>query len=431
MSSICVHGLGYVGLPTAAMLSNFGHSVIGYDSDDVLIENLNDGDVHVDEPGLRAFVTEALESKSLKASNEVRSAKYHIICVPTPLDQNEKIADLSHVEDAGNAIKPHLRPGDSVILESTVPPGTTVRTLKPTLELSGLEAGEDFALVHCPETVLPGNIITELRENDRIIGGVNGVSTEAAVRLYESFVIGDIHTTVDATTAEFVKLIQNTFRDTNIALANEFSKLARDYNIDSRTAINLANEHPRVEIHQPGPGVGGHCIPVDPWFLGQNSDELNLVKTARKLNAKMVDYVMNIIMSALGSLDNKRVAILGVAYKGNVNDTRNSPGIKLAQRLQARQKEAPAPISKDGGEAFEVTVLLNDPHVDDQTLNLRPLEEATRNSDVIVITTDHDEYSNINPETVADQVREKVVIDTKAVLDRSQWEDAGFKLIRI
>lgn len=430
MSSVCVHGLGYVGLPTAAMLANYGHSVVGYDIDDDLVDNLQDGRITVDEPGLRAFVTEALNSDNLQVTDEVRPSKYHIITVPTPFDRETKTADLSYIEAAGETIQQHLRPGDSVILESTVPPGTTVQTLQPVLEQSDLNAGEDFALIHCPETVLPGNIITELRENDRIIGGVNGVSTEAAVRLYDSFVEGEIHTTADATTAEFVKLIQNTYRDTNIALANELARIAHDYEIDSREAIQLANEHPRVELHQPGPGVGGHCLPIDPWFLGQNSDELNLIVTARGVNDSMTDYVVELIDSNLGGLAGKRIAVLGVAYKGNVDDVRNSPGLAIARQLQDTAADVPASVSPDGGDP-PVTVRLHDSYVEDQTLDLQPLEEATQGVDAVVITTDHDEYTHIDPEELVARMAGNLVVDTKAIVDQHTWEQAGLDVIRI
>ncbi|WP_459191535.1 nucleotide sugar dehydrogenase [Halosimplex sp. J119] len=431
MSSVYVHGLGYIGLPTAAMLANYGHQVVGYDVDEELVEQLSAGQISIDEPGLRAFVTEALDSGNLEVANEVAASKYHIISVPTPFDHETKVADLQYVEEAGAAIKPHLRPGDSVILESTVPPGTTVNTLQPVLEESGYVAGRDFALIHCPETVLPGNIITELRENDRIIGGVNGVSTEAAVRLYDSFVEGEIHTTANATTAEFVKLIQNTYRDTNIALANELAKLARDYEIDSREAIELANEHPRVEIHQPGPGVGGHCLPIDPWFLGHNSDELDLISTAREINDGMTDYIIDIVESELGELDGKRVAILGVAYKGNVDDVRNSPGLRIARQLQGEASSAETAVSTDGGELGSLDIRLNDPHVDDQTLDLCPIDEAVSGADATIVATDHSEYEELDPELVSSQMDGTLLVDSKDIFERSAWEAAGFDIIRI
>lgn len=435
MSTICIHGLGYIGLPTAAMFANYGHNVIGYDTSDEVVTQLEDGDIHIDEPGLRAFVTQAFESGNLQISNEVVPAKYHAICVPTPFDEDEKAADLRYVQAAGESVAPHLRTGDTVILESTVPPGTTVELLQPVLEESGLNAGSDFALVHCPETVLPGNIITELRQNDRIIGGVNGVSIEAAVRLYDSFVEGDIRTTANATTAEFVKLIQNTFRDTNIALANEIAKLAHDYGIDSREAIELANRHPRVEIHQPGPGVGGHCLPIDPWFLGQNSDRLDLIAHAREVNDGMVDYVIDVLERELGELNDKRIAILGVAYKGDVGDTRMSPGLALAQRLQQWTGDTNEAVAMGGGGGPDAHVSpdirLHDPHVDDQTIDLRSLAEAVDGADAVVITTDHSEYSELTPETIMNEGYDRLVMDTKAVLNEETWRASSHTFYRL
>ena len=426
MSTICVHGLGYIGLPTAAMFANYDYDVVGYDTSAEVVNRLDDGEVHFDEPGLRAFVTQALESGNLAVSDEVAPAKYHIICVPTPFDEETKEANLTYVEAAGREIMPHLRTGDTVILESTVPPGTTVEVLQPILEESGLAAGNDFAMVHCPETVLPGNIITELQQNDRIIGGVNGVSTEAAVRLYDSFVEGEIRTTENATTAEFVKLIQNTFRDTNIALANEIAKLAADYGIDSREAIDLANQHPRVELHQPGPGVGGHCLPIDPWFLGQNSDKLDLIAKARDVNDGMSQYVIDILKEELGSLAGKKIAILGVAYKGNVGDTRKSPGLKLARELQEATTMDSDAVAADGGSGTEIA--LHDPHVTDQTLDLKPLESALSGADGIVIATDHDEYEDLEPDRYSDENRGSIVVDSRAILDVSKWNNAGFNV---
>ncbi|WP_436932584.1 nucleotide sugar dehydrogenase [Halosimplex halobium] len=430
MSTIYVHGLGYIGLPTAAMFANYDYQVTGYDTDKAVIEGLRDGNIHVDEPGLRAFVTRALESGNLTVSDEVGEAKYHIIAVPTPFDDETKEPTLEYVKDAGEAIAPHLRPGDTVILESTVPPGTTVETLQPVLEESGLDAGSDFALVHCPETVLPGNIITELKQNDRIIGGVNGVSMEAAVRLYESFVEGEIYTTADATTAEFVKLVQNTYRDSNIAIANEIAKLADEYGIDSREAISLANNHPRVNVHQPGPGVGGHCLPVDPWFLGQNADNLDLIAHAREINDGMADYVIDRLEDEVGTVVDKKIAVLGIAYKGNVGDPRNSPGLKIARQLQTRTERIESPVSADGGISNSIEVTLSDPHVEDQTLDLLPLEEAVEEAEAAIIATDHDEYSDLDPQWLSDQMSNDVIVDTKAVLGTS-WDSTTFTVVTI
>jgi UDP-N-acetyl-D-mannosaminuronic acid dehydrogenase len=430
MSTICVHGLGYIGLPTAAVLANYDHQVFGYDTDEEVRTRLRGGEVRFEEPGLRAFVTQALESNNLEVTDEVVDAKYHLICVPTPFDQETKTADLEYVRSAGRAVTDHLRPGDTVILESTVPPGTTEEVLRPILESAGLSAGDDFALVHCPETVLPGNIITELRENNRIIGGVNGVSAESAVKLYESFVDGTIRSVSDPTLAEFVKLIQNTFRDTNIGLANELAKLAADYDIDSREAIELANNHPRVEILQPGPGVGGHCLPVDPWFLGQGSDELDLIATARAVNDGMSEYVIGLLREELGDLDGKKIAILGVAYKGNVGDTRMSPGLKLARALQYDNEKQPV-AATDGGVVEGPEVAIHDPHVTDSTLELSELDAAAADADALVITTDHDDFEALDPAGLYEQMAGETVIDTKAILDPPAWRRAGFTIRRL
>lgn len=438
MNSVCVHGLGYIGLPTAAMLANYDNDVYGYDASEEVTEQLRNGTVHLDEPGLRAFVTQARESGRLEIVDEVVESKYHVICVPTPFDEERKEADLSYVEQAGAAIVPELRYGDTVVLESTVPPRTTVDVLQPVLENSGLSAGADFALVHCPETVLPGNIITELRQNTRIIGGVNGVSTEAAVRLYDTFVEAEIRTTTDATTAEFVKLIQNTYRDTNIALANEVAKLAHDHDVDTREALELANEHPRVDFLRPGPGVGGHCLPVDPWFLGHDSNELDLIRLARQVNDSMPGHVADLLSDWTGSLAGTTIALLGVAYKGNVGDTRKSPALDLAAELQARaprEPDPPADTTDDGvvvdGDTDRIDVRLHDPHVDDQALNTVDFDEAVTDADAIVITTDHDEFTELRPDRVRELMSGSLLVDTRALLEEDEWQSAGFSVVRL
>ena len=418
MSEVCVHGLGYIGLPTAAMLANYDHRVAGYDANPDVRSRLRDGDVHLDEPGLRAFVTQARESGNLRIVDEGVPASYHVICVPTPFDHETKQADLEYVESAGRAVAELIRPGDTVVLESTVPPGTTTDVLAPILEESGFVAGSDFGLVHCPETVLPGDIIAELRSNDRIIGGLTQTSIDAAVQLYEPFVTGEISTVENPTVAEFVKLIQNTYRDVNIALANEIARLAGTHEIDSRTAIKLANGHPRVELHQPGPGVGGHCLPIDPWFLDDGTGTLNLIATARAVNDGMTGYAIELLCDVLGSLDGRRIAVLGAAYKGNVDDTRNSPGVKLARELHAQ------------GDA-ETTVAVADPLVSDPTLALTDVETATTDADAIVLTADHDVFKALDPDVLADRMRRPVVVDTKAMIDADEWRAAGFEVERI
>jgi len=428
MSSVCVHGLGYIGLPTAAMLANHGHDVFGYDADESVRAELQDAETPFDEPGLREFFTRALDAGNLEIVDEVVPADYHVICVPTPFDEDAKTADLSYIRAVGRTVAPVLREGDTVVLESTVPPGTTVEELQPLLEASGLDAGEEFALAHSPETVLPGDIIAELQANTRVVGGIDDSSVESAVDLYESFVDGEIRETRDPTVAEFVKLVQNTSRDVNIALANEIARLAYDYGIDSREAIELANDHPRVDILRPGPGVGGHCLPIDPWFLGADSDELDLISTARNVNDGMVEFVIELLEAELTAFDDAKVAVLGVAYKGNVSDTRMSPGLRLARTLTSQER---TPLAADGGSGVCREIALQDPHVTDPTLDLTDLESATEDADAIVLATDHDEYEQLDPGQLRERMANTVVIDTKAILDSDEWRSAGFTLRRV
>jgi UDP-N-acetyl-D-mannosaminuronic acid dehydrogenase len=423
MSSVCVHGLGYIGLPTAAMLADSGHDVVGYDVDTDLLDRLEGGDVPVDEPGLDEFVTGAL-ADGLSVSDTVPAADYHLICVPTPLDGDR--ADLAYVESAAEAVAGVLRADDTVILESTVPPGTTVETVAPILESSGLSMGE-FSLAYSPETVLPGSVIAELRANDRAVGGIDERSVERAAALYDSFVEGELRKTANPTLAEFVKLIQNTYRDVNIALANELAMIAADYDLDSREAISLANHHPRVDLHQPGPGVGGHCIPIDPLFLRQGSENLDLIERARAVNDGMAEYVTDLLDSHLGSLADSSIAILGVAYKGNVADARESPGLRLAEALQTRMQVAGA----TGTSESDIDVRLTDPHVTDQRFALVPMEEALVGADGMVIATDHDEYRELDPADVAARLDGTLVVDAKGLLDVAAWEAAGLRVVRL
>jgi UDP-N-acetyl-D-mannosaminuronic acid dehydrogenase len=422
MSGVVVHGLGYIGLPTAAVLADSGFDVFGYDTQPDVRENLRAGEVDINEPGLEALVTDDDRSGSLTFVDEPVPGDYHVVCVPTPFDESQKRADLSYVEAAGHAISDVLRAGDTVILESTVPPGTTTGPLRDALEGGGLTAGDDFSLAHCPETVLPGRMLEELRENDRVVGGLDDRSVREVRDLYDEFVRGELVTAEDPTTAEFVKLIQNTYRDTNVALANEIARLAADYGIDSREPIALANRHPRVNIHQPGPGVGGHCLPVDPWFLGHRSDELDLVSAARRVNEGMTEFVVDVLREELDSLLTARVALLGVAYKGNVDDTRHSPGLDLAANLQAR--DARSTMAADGGAVTEVR--LHDPHVTSDALDLHPLEDAVAGADALVLTADHDEYADLDPEEVRRLMAGDLLVDTKSHLDRDRWTAAGF-----
>ncbi|WP_324760547.1 nucleotide sugar dehydrogenase [Haloarcula montana] len=420
-ADVCVYGLGYIGLPTAAVLADSGHDVTGYDVDTELLRSIRDGTVSIGEQGLEALVTEVVASGALSVNETPVEADYHVICVPTPLDSAGQTADLGMVEAATEDVAAALTPGSTVILESTVPPGTTTGTVSPILEASGLVAGTEFGLVFSPETVLPGNILRELRSNNRIVGGIDDASTVAGTHLYESFTDGEIHET-DATTAEMAKLAQNTFRDVNIAYANELAKIAHGNGVDSAELVDLANTHPRVTVHRPGPGVGGHCIPIDPWFLIEDTDHDALIGTARRVNDSMVDYVVEMLRGEVGPLAGRTVGVLGLAYKGNVSDARESPGMRVVERLR--------------GEG--ATVLVNDPHVSDEAMEFSSLDDLFDRSDGVIVTTDHDEYAAYTPPQQAESeapVLEDgsgdLIVDTKRVLDPEEWTASGYRLVQL
>ena len=437
MSTVCVHGLGYIGLPTATMLAHAGHDVTGYDTDPSIIEGLQTGNVHIDEPGLDDYLERTL-NESFTARSTPVSAEYHIICVPTPFDPTSQSADLVAVHDATDTIAELVEPGDAVILESTVPPGTTAEVVRPRLEQHGETVGESIALAHCPETVLPGNVIAELQANDRIFGCISNESESRIRALYDTFVEGEIHVVSDATTAEMIKLIQNTYRDANIALANEIAKISADYDVDTREAISRANVHPRVDILDPGPGVGGHCLPIDPWFLGHRSEQLELISCARRVNDGMVDYIVDRLTAELGSLQDSRIAILGVAYKANVNDTRRSPGIRLAKRLAGVEAVSPAATMTDGGTTIQddnvaptAEVRLCDPRVEDPSFDLFELEEAVEDADAAVLTVAHDEFIAADPTVLTARMAEPLMYDTRGALDEHAWTQAGATICRL
>ncbi len=342
MKEICILGLGYIGLPTAAMFATHGYKVTGMDVNSHIIDVLNNGDIHIEEPGLKEVVTDAIQSGNLCVSSQVQPADVFIIAVPTPFKHSEsgeyegykyKLSDMGAVTSAAEAIVPHLRKGNLVVLESTSPPKTTTDLLIPILEKSGLSAGEDFYLVYSPERVLPGQILNELVNNARVIGGITPESANVGKKVYSAFVKGEIITT-DSTTAEMVKLMENTYRDVNIAIANEFALLAERMEVDVWEAISIANRHPRVRILQPGPGVGGHCIAIDPWFLVESAPDLtNLIRTSRTRNDSMPQHVVERIEGMLTGLKDPIVACLGLTYKANVDDIRESPAVEVVKLL--------------------------------------------------------------------------------------------------
>ena len=417
MKKICVLGLGYIGLPTASMFAARGYQVVGVDIRASVVEILNNGDVHIQEPGLKTFVQAALRSGNLSVRGQPEPADVFIMAVPTPLisdgespggsgaQQGIMRAELSFIRAASESIVPHLAAGNLVILESTSPPGTTEQVVVPILERSGLRAGQDIFIAHCPERVLPGRILEELVRNDRIIGGVNRASAEMAKALYASIVEGQIFVT-DATTAEMVKLMENAYRDVNIALANEFALVAEQTGIDVWEAIELANRHPRVNILKPGPGVGGHCIAVDPWFIAQAAPGVTpLIQMARRVNDGMPAYVVEMVHSAVEGIEHPVIACLGLAYKADVDDTRDSPAIKVVELLQAK--------------GFEVRAY--DPYVEVGRVpgQVGSIDSALKGADCVVLLTDHAEFRQLSFDQIS-RLRgldgSWSVVDTRKVL---------------
>ncbi len=411
MQHVCVIGLGYIGLPTASILTSNGFVVTGVDIDQSVVDTVNSGEIHIEEPGLRTLVNAAIASGNLRAGTEPVPADIFFIAVPTPLTEDKR-ADIGYVKDAAERITPYLEPGNLVILESTSPPGTCCDVLKPILEKSGLVVGKDIGLAHCPERVLPGKILKELIANDRVIGGFDPDSAKRAAEVYSRFVEGRIFLT-SATTAETVKVIENTFRDVNIALANETALICEKLGIDAAEVARLANRHPRVNMHAPGPGVGGHCISVDPWFLVELfPDATELIGTARRRNDSMPGHCVRTIMSLLQWVDAPKVAALGLAFKGNVDDIRESPALEVVDQLRAEGVEVAA----------------HDPHVKTAPIDLFGLDECLDNADCVVLLTDHAEYKLVDPVHAARLVRNAFLFDTRNALDHGAWREAGFEV---
>ena len=413
--TICVLGLGYIGLPTASTFANSGLKVTGVDVNERIVAGLRQGELHIEEPGLRTLVQAALASGNLRIAAQPEPADAFLIAVPTPV-RFDKRADLSAVIAAAESIVPHLRRSNLVVLESTSPPRTTVDVIAPILERSGLRAGVDFHLAYSPERVLPGQILRELVENARVIGGFDRASAEAGRELYAAFVRGEIVLT-DATTAEMVKLMENTYRDVNIAAANEFARLADRFGVDVWEAIALANRHPRVEILRPGPGVGGHCISVDPWFLVESAPELTaLIRQARLVNDAQPAFAAGLIERALGGLRGRSIAALGLAYKPDVDDLRESPAIEVARLLA----QGGARVTTFEPFALETVV----PGCE----TAPSLEVALKNAEAVVLLADHRAFVELDPAHAAAAMPGRVAVDTRGRWDRRRWTAAGFQL---
>ena len=384
--SVCVVGLGYIGLPTAAMLASTGHNVSGVDINADVVEVINQGRVHIVEPDLEELVRGVVASGSLGASSAPVPADVFLICVPTPFAEGPgtPIPDISHVLAAARSIAPLLVAGNLVIIESTCPVGTTELVGRELAAAGGPADG--IHLAYCAERVLPGRILHELTANDRIVGGIDDASTAVAESFYRAFVKGAV-LTATSRTAEMVKLVENSFRDVNIAFANEVSLLCEHLGIDAWEVIRLANHHPRVQVLQPGPGVGGHCIAVDPWFIvAGDPATARLIRTAREVNDAKTDWVIAQVRDAATELATRlgrpaRIACLGLAYKPDVDDLRESPALHVAVAL--------------ANEGFEV--LACEPHLASHPLlKLSPADTAVAEADVVIALVRHTAFAGLD-----------------------------------
>lgn len=407
---LCVIGLGYIGLPTAAMFASNGHDVLGVDVNARILEALGRGEVFICEPGLREVVRWVVSEGRLKASREPQPADAYIICVPTPVNPDHT-ADLSYVERAVRAILPLVRKGNMVILESTSPPGTTRNLVCRLLSESGLTPGRDLFVAYCPERVLPGRILTEMVHNSRVIGGVNTESGLRVRSLYGCFVRGEMYIT-DSTTAEMCKLMENTYRDVNIALAAELAMICEKLGINAWEVIRYANKHPRVNLHEPGPGVGGHCIAVDPWFIVQQQPETaRIIGLARRINDAMPRYVLDKIKALLKGINgDKRVCVLGVTYKPDVDDLRESPAVRLVSMLKA-----------EAG----YSVITVDRHADYEGSRDRDLYEAVKGCHLLLLAVNHREFQHVDFRRIRENMAYPCVLDTRNFWRPEEVEAAG------
>lgn len=384
--SVAVVGLGYIGLPTAAILASRDVRVHGVDVNPATVAAVNAGEVPFVEPDLADYVKQAVSEGTLTASTEVEVADVYIVAVPTPF-LDDQAPDLSYIEAAAKAIATKMQRDGLVILESTSPPGATRQMAEWIVDerpdLRAQDGGFRFHVAHCPERVLPGRVMVELVENDRIVGGLTAEAAKRARTVYEVFCQGNIHLT-DAKTAELAKLVENAFRDVNIAFANELSVVADDLGVDVWELISLANHHPRVNILQPGPGVGGHCIAVDPWFIVAAARESTpLIRTARQVNDGKPKWVLDKVLEAVREVDRPTIAALGLSFKPDIDDLRESPARKIVADLADSLPEA--------------RILVVEPHIqelpselhDRENVRLTSLSDATANADCVALLVDH------------------------------------------
>ena len=391
---ICIIGQGYIGLPTAALFTRNHCNVVGVDVNDKIVNNLNKGIIHIEEPGISEIIKNAVKNGVYSASLTPQEADAFIITVPTPYIIENYSCDLSYVISACESIIPYLKEGNTVIIESTIAPMSTNETIKPIFEKAGFTIGKNLFLAHCPERVLPGKILEELVHNDRIIGGVTPECSKKASEVYGQFVEGDLMLT-EAKTAELSKCMENTFRDVNIALANELAKICTEIGVNALDVIKMANKHPRVNLHSPGPGVGGHCLAIDPYFIyAKAPQKAKIIKLARDTNNSMPKFVCENVKKIIS---NGKIAILGVSYKGNTGDDRESPAYEIIQEL-----------SKD----FKIDI--HDPHI--KNPNFVSLDEATKNADLILVLCDHNEFKELDYDLISKNMSKPIIFDTKNII---------------
>ncbi|MDC0196499.1 UDP-N-acetyl-D-mannosamine dehydrogenase [Gammaproteobacteria bacterium] len=419
---ICVIGLGYVGLPTAAIIANQGITVSGVDVNKTTVETINKGEIHIIEPDLDIMVRNAVNLGKLYASTSIEPADAFIIAVPTPFkDKNEP--DLKYLEQAIKAVASVLNKGNLVVLESTSPVGTTKKVsrwlsdARPDLKFPDFKntpnsQQHNIYIAHSPERVLPGHILVELVKNDRVIGGLTRACSERAKDLYSHFVTGTCHLT-DANTAELVKLAENAYRDTNIAFANEMSLICDKLNVDTWDMIDLANLHPRVDILKPGPGVGGHCIAVDPWFIVHSAPKQTpLIQASRKVNDTKPDWVIGRALELTDPVST--IACLGLSYKSDIDDLRESPALKIIKSLAAKHL---GPI------------LVVEPNIPDlppylsskKNIKYCLYDQAIQDADTVIVLTDHKEFKNID----LSRLDNKMVIDTRGIWRKDKPSSTG------
>lgn len=407
---LCVIGLGYIGLPTSAMFASHGCEVVGVDVKQEVVDLLNHGHIHIEEPGLGDVIKECVKAGTFRAAVKPEEADAYIISVPTPNNQDEFLScDLTYVLEGVESVIPYLKRGNTVIVESTIAPKSMDDFVKPILEEAGFRIGEDIYLAHCPERVLPGKILYELKHNNRIVGGITPACTEHAADIYSTFVEGEIIKT-EAKTAELSKCMENTFRDVNIALANELAKICYELDINCLDVIEMANKHPRVNIHQPGPGVGGHCLAIDPYFIyAKAPEQAQIIKLARDTNCSMPGYVAERASMLLKGIENPKVAVFGATYKGNVDDMRESPAMDVIGLL------------KDRG----MNVAVYDPHV--KRDDFVDLDSAVDQADLILVLVDHNEYKELSHKEIAKKMRRALLFDAKDIV--KEQPDSGLEIV--